>query len=264
MKRRLLSFLLLPALFASGCANTEAWEHQIAVLEFDRDAAQQQAEQAERDKDAAQRETTIAHNDNKILKERLALAYDALRDARTQLDTGMHDRLTELSEATDKPGGQAYEISQYGGIVLESGIFFAAGSHQLTPAGQQALKPLIAKLQEPGYAGYEIELAGHTDADRITRTAGKYRDNHDLASMRANSVRIFLLESGVAESRVWLSSWGPNHPLADADKAKNRRVEILLHKRDDDTTVPASSPRDPASQPSSTSAPAEGEEPRGS
>lgn len=241
----LLSFVLCAG--AAGCSSTEPYEKREKELLWKLDAAEQAAEQSEVDKRLAQKEVELAQSKVHVLNERLALAYDAVREARAKLDAGLHDRLQQLSESSTT--GQKYEISQYGGIVLESGIFFASGSHELTSKGQEALRSLVATLSKDEYKEYEIELAGHTDADKITRTAARYRDNHDLAAMRANSVRRFLIEQGgVGGERVYLSAWGPDKPLGGekagkTGKAADRRVEILLHKKTDATSLPASSPR---------------------
>lgn len=239
--RRRFSIAILPLALAAGCSSTDKWEAALREERWKRDAAEQAAEQAMIDKVRADQELALAQKNNRVLQERLALAYDALREARAKLDAGLHDRLTELSESTASPD-QRYEISQYGGIVLESGIFFGSGRHELTPAGKAALTQLVATLLKDDYRDYEIELAGHTDSDPITRSADRYRDNHDLAAMRANSVRRFLIEQGVPAERVYLSAWGHHRPLGK-DKAKDRRVEILLHKRSTEPTLPASAPR---------------------
>lgn len=252
MSRRIVTSLLLPfLLFAAGCSSTEPFEEQIRELTWRENAANQAAEQAAVDKRLAEREVSIARADNKILQEKLALAYDALREARARMDETLHDRVTELSES--QAGGPALQISQYGGVVLESGILFGSGRHSLTSGGKSALQPLVATLLKPDYAGYEIELAGHTDSDPIRRSADKYRDNHDLGALRANSVRRFLIEQGVPADRVYLSSWGSDHPISSTSKAQNRRVELVLHPLDtgeptaageDETALPASAQRD--------------------
>jgi chemotaxis protein MotB len=250
---RKLSLFLLPLLFASGCASTEPFEEQIRELTWRLNASEQAAEQATVDKRLAEREVAIARGDNKVLNEKLALAFDALREARARVDETLHDRVTELSESGQS--GEALQISQYGGVVLESGILFGSGRHQLTKSGKQALEPLVATLLKPDYAEYEIELAGHSDSDPIRRSASKYRDNHDLAALRANSVRRFLIERGLPSDRVYLSSWGPTHPISATEKAPNRRVELVLHPIGDeqpnggsedvsDASLPASASRD--------------------
>src|SRR5690606_11115515 len=111
------------------------------------------------DKGLAEKEVELARRENKVLQEQLAVAYDAVRDARAKLDEKLADRITELSESTP---GQKLEISQYGGVVLESGILFTPGKHELSKAGEAALSPLVATLLKPEYAGYDLELAGHT------------------------------------------------------------------------------------------------------
>jgi chemotaxis protein MotB len=240
MRRHLIASLSLALLFAAGCTNTEMYEDQIQTLTFRGDAAEQHAEQAVLDKQRSEHELELAQRQVRVLNEKLALAYDALREARSRPDEAQHDRMTELARSNG--GGGAFEISRWGGIALESGIFFSSGRHELTPAGQQALGPLIEKLKTDEYKDYDIELAGHTDADPITRSADRYRDNHDLAALRANSVRRFLIERGVPAERVHLTAWGPNRPFGQ-DKPKDRRVEILLHKRTPDEALPASAPR---------------------
>jgi chemotaxis protein MotB len=244
MLRRTVRLAVLPFLLCAGCTSVEPYEKQINELLFRCNAAEQAAEQATVDKRLAEREVQIQTKQVRVLQEKLALSYDALREARSQADEKLHDRLTELSQSTD--GGQALQISQYGGIVLDSGIFFSSGQHDLTAAGKRALEGMVATLLKDEYTNYEVEVTGHTDSDPIKSSAGRYRDNHDLASLRANSVRRFLVERGLAEGRLYLSAWGPFHPLSPTDKAKNRRVEIVLHKRDTESpaALPASTPRE--------------------
>lgn len=252
MYRRALTLSLLPLLLAAGCSSTEPFQDQIRELTWRCDAADQAAEQATVDKRLAEREVNLARGENKVLHEKLALAYDALREAKARANEELHDRVTELSESSGS--SQALQISQYGGVVLESGILFGSGRHTLTASGKQALEPLVATLLKPDYAGYDIELAGHSDSDPIKRSANKYRDNHDLAALRANSVRRYLIERGLPAERTYLSSWGSTHPISTTAKAPNRRVEIVLHPIDsgepqakdeskEETALPASAPQ---------------------
>jgi chemotaxis protein MotB len=241
MKRMLVLSALLTAAFASGCSSAEPLEERIRELNWQLDSAEQATEQANVDKRLAQRELELARGNTRVSHEKLALAYDALREARTQLDESLGDRLTSLSQAQP---GKKLEISQYGGVVLESGILFKPGRYELTGAGKQALAPLVAKLSESDYDAYEIELAGHTDTDPIRRTKTRYRDNWDLGAMRANSVRRHLIEQGIEAERLQLSSWGYRRPIEAGNKARNRRVEIMLHKKT--KALPASAQKAPA------------------
>ena len=240
MLKRLSPFFFLLTLYSAGCANTEPLEERIVELNWQLDAAEQSSEQATVDKRLAERELELAQKEARVQKEKLALAYDALREARTRLDERLPDRVSQLAES-HQPGEKNLEISQYGGVVLESGVLFKAGHHDLTSAGQRALEPLVATLLKDEYEDDEIELAGHSDSDPIKRTKGRYRDNWDLAAMRANSVRLFLIEKGVPTERLSLSSWGYHRPIEAGKKAHNRRVEIMLRKKL--AALPASAPR---------------------
>ncbi len=237
---RRLTLILAPLILMAGCTSTEPFEEQIRVLTWKLSAAEEAAELSAIDCKLAERETDHAKTDQTVLKEKLALAYDGLRDAHAKIDEGLQDRLTALSESTVTPG-ERLSISKYGGVVLKSSVLFAPGKHELTKAGRAALEPLAQTLMGQDYDGYDIELAGHTDDDRIRHTKRRYRDNWDLAAMRANSVRRFLNEKGISEERLLLSSWGFSRPFGGADKAKNRRVEVMLRKKV--KALPASSPR---------------------
>ena len=233
MMRRFALVLAPAVLLAAGCATPQSLQRQIEILQFDKDSGQQAVEQAAINERLAQRETALAKNGVRVMSEKLRLAYDALRVANAKLDEGLHDRLTELSQASD---GEALSISKYGGVVLKSSVLFRAGSHTLTAAGKRALDPLARTLLQAKYDGYDIEVAGHTDSDPIKRTKKRYRDNWDLGAMRANSVRRYLSDAGLPKDRLLLSAWGFTRPLGD--KARNRRVEVMLRKTAIDS-VPA-------------------------
>lgn len=240
--RRLL--LVLPLFLTFGCASTEPFEQHIDELTWRLDAAEQAAEQAVVDKRLAERELAIAQQQLQVKQERLELSYDALRETRKTFEEQLQGRLNEM--ATTEGSSSPLVISKYGGIVLESEIFFAAGQHTLKPAGKKALASLAQLLQKPEYADKVVEVVGHTDTDKIQKAKKRYRDNYDLGGMRANSVRRHLESLGIPASQTYIASWGPTRPLEDGNKARNRRVEIVLH---DPQSTPASttSPTLPAS-----------------
>ncbi|MBL4849949.1 MAG: OmpA family protein [Planctomycetes bacterium] len=237
---KLSPIFLVLALAAAGCSNTEPLEDRIVELNWQIDSAEQASEQSTVDKRLAQRELELSQKGSRVLKERLALAYDALREARTRLDERLPERVNQLAES-HQPGAQKLEISQYGGVVLESGVLFGGGRHELTKAGKRALQPMVTTLLKDEYDSYEIEVSGHSDTDPIKRSKGRYRDNWDLAAMRANSVRRFLVQQGVPTERLTTSSYGYHRPIEKGNKARNRRVEISLRKKM--TSLPASAPR---------------------
>jgi OOP family OmpA-OmpF porin len=69
-----------------------------------------------------------------------------------------------------------------------------------------------------------LEIGGHTDA-----TGGRAH-NVELSIRRAESVRQYLIQKGVAADRLEAKGYGPDRPIASnrtrEGRAANRRVEL--------------------------------------
>ena len=72
----------------------------------------------------------------------------------------------------------------------------------------------------------KIQIAGHTDSD------GEAADNLLLSQQRANAVRTYLINKGIAPSRIISIGYGETKPIGDNNtpegKAKNRRTEVSI------------------------------------
>lgn len=103
-------------------------------------------------------------------------------------------------------------------------IFFATGSSKLLAKSFQSLKEVAQVLKDN--PSYRIDISGYTD------NTGSDDLNQKLSENRANSVKQYLIENGVEESRVTSAGYGKSKPIADnktADgRAQNRRVEMSL------------------------------------
>jgi outer membrane protein OmpA-like peptidoglycan-associated protein len=70
----------------------------------------------------------------------------------------------------------------------------------------------------------QVEVGGHTDSD------GRAEYNQALSQWRADAVRKYLADKGVAAYRMTAKGYGEDKPIASngsADgRAKNRRVEL--------------------------------------
>jgi len=70
----------------------------------------------------------------------------------------------------------------------------------------------------------KLEISGHTD------NMGKADYNRDLSRQRAETVRMYMINKGVAEDRLTAVGYGPDKPIADNKtangRAQNRRVEV--------------------------------------
>ncbi|MBL9023361.1 MAG: OmpA family protein [Myxococcales bacterium] len=101
-----------------------------------------------------------------------------------------------------------------------------------------------------------VEVAGHTD------NSGDAKLNKDLSQKRADAVRKYMIDKGVAESRLRATGYGQEKPISDnntaAGKQKNRRVEFnILHSTTKKPPAqPAPAPAQPApAQPAPPPAP---------
>jgi outer membrane protein OmpA-like peptidoglycan-associated protein len=88
------------------------------------------------------------------------------------------------------------------------------------------LQSIAAILKEYPTAAFSIE--GHTDSD------GKDATNQKLSEDRAAAVKNYLIENGIATSRLSSVGYGETKPIdsnkTKAGKANNRRVEVKLVK----------------------------------
>ncbi|HEV8111294.1 MAG TPA: OmpA family protein [Planctomycetota bacterium] len=117
-------------------------------------------------------------------------------------------------------------------ISIPSSITFASGQATLSKDGQKALKEVASTLKKQ-YAGAKYEIEGHTDADPIKKS--KFASNRELSIARAMAVLTYLVEEcSIKDDQCVVAGFGQYEPLApndnDKDKAKNRRVEIVVHR----------------------------------
>lgn len=116
------------------------------------------------------------------------------------------------------------------GYSAKGDVLFASGSTELTKAGREALDIVYEKM-----AGLDapVRVDGHTDSDPINKTKDRFPlGNIQLGAERAIAVRAYLVKKGMAESSVYIASYGPHHPVANGtdseSKKRNRRVEIMV------------------------------------
>jgi len=113
---------------------------------------------------------------------------------------------------------------------LEMTIGFAQGGASLDDAAKAALDDALASAQmaEDG----PIVLRGHSDS------GGSDAANMRASRNRAQSVRDYLVENGVASDRIEIIAFGEQNPVApnalpdgspnEAGRERNRRVELVV------------------------------------
>lgn len=105
-------------------------------------------------------------------------------------------------------------------------IFFQSGKYNLNEQQEEQLSSLVEQLTNNTEISLSIE--GHCDNSE----SGMY--SFDISEKRADAIKSYLVEQGIAESRLTVVGYSDEKPDAGADtnqaKAQNRRVEFSATK----------------------------------
>lgn len=111
-------------------------------------------------------------------------------------------------------------------VSLEAKLLFASGSTVVGAEGQKALVELAQVLQTE--KELEIIVEGHTDTDALNK-ASHPKNNWELSVLRATSViEIMLAKSEMDPKQLMAAGRSEYIPVDPTDKAKNRRIEIII------------------------------------
>ncbi len=134
--------------------------------------------------------------------------------------------LASISGAEVSQDGQAVRIR------LDGAKLFASGKASIvnSSANSKLLDDVVVALRR-NYTGRRITIEGHTDSDPIRRS--RWKNNQQLSQARAEAIYHALRRRGVPEQLLTVAGYGASRPVADnstkAGKARNRRVEIVVH-----------------------------------
>lgn len=163
-------------------------------------------ELAEREKRVNELEDLIAKKDEAVnaLKEKVANAL-----------LGFKDKGLTVEERN----GKVY-------VSMEAKLLFPSGSTKIDQEGKKALVELAKVLQDQ--ADLEVLVEGHTDTDALKSSAHP-KNNWELSVLRATAVVEIMLEnSSMDKTKITAAGRGEFVPVDPNDKAKNRRIEIIL------------------------------------
>lgn len=130
----------------------------------------------------------------------------------------------ELRRQTEGTGIEVERIGDQIALTMPSGITFDVNSASIKGDFYGPLDEVSTTLIE--YPKTAVDVVGHASAD------GPDDYNQELSERRANSVRSYLVNSGVQSVRVQAFGLGETQPIADNStqegRVANRRVEIFL------------------------------------
>lgn len=136
---------------------------------------------------------------------------------------------TKIEEALFSLKGEGLTLEQRQGKIyvrMDASLLFPSGSVVMNEKGKQAIIKLAQSIQDQ--KDLEIVVEGHTDTDAVN-PGGKYNDNWELSVLRATTVTKIMIENSQVDPMILTASGQSEyHPIDVNDKAKNRRIEIIL------------------------------------
>jgi chemotaxis protein MotB len=170
---------------------------------------------------ALQNSSTALEDREARLKELEALlsrkdsAADALKDKVSKALLGFKDKGLSIEQRN----GKVY-------VSLEAKLLFPSGSTTIDPQGKAALVDLATAIEDQ--TDLEIIVEGHTDTDQL-KSSTTPKNNWELSVLRATAViEILTANSKLEPTMLAASGRSEFHPVDPEDKAKNRRIEIIL------------------------------------
>jgi outer membrane protein OmpA-like peptidoglycan-associated protein len=170
--------------------------------------------------------THVAAVDTKITNTQSQADEEKARIAQHDTMLASLDRASREAVLRAEAAGKLAEGKFLYNVTLQDdGYKFKTNKYGLSDDEKAKLTEFAGKLKNDNRNVY-IEIQGHTDS------TGKPDYNETLGEERAEAVRLFLNEQGVALNRMNTISYGETAPVADNKskdgRAKNRRVNIVV------------------------------------
>jgi len=206
-------------------ANAQAAEAQRAAAEQAQREAQAASAQAVRDRAAADAARAAAVQQQQQAEAEAERARQAAAQADAQRQQAESEK-TQLRERLRQQLNAILETRETarGLIVNISDVLFDFNKYTLKPGAREKMAKVSGILL--AYPGLKLQLEGHTDS------VGSDDYNLKLSQQRADAVRDFLVEQGVAMASIASIGLGKSDPVASNDTAtgrqQNRRVELVV------------------------------------
>ncbi|MAI24332.1 MAG: hypothetical protein CL828_09755 [Crocinitomicaceae bacterium] len=197
-------------------------ENRALLEELSKNRAELQAQEDDLltlNEDLNQREAELANRSQRIQElEGLLASRDAAAEAlRAQLAQALLG-FADKGLTVEQRNGKVY-------VSLEAQLLFPSGSTAINTNGKQALQELAQVVS--AQSNLEIIVEGHTDTDQL-RSAAIPRNNWELSVLRSTAVVEILTNSGVVPEALSAAGRSEYHPIDPENKARNRRIEIIL------------------------------------
>jgi outer membrane protein OmpA-like peptidoglycan-associated protein len=191
-------------------ARNQATDAQAATAQANADLANSQAASASA-LSAAQADA----EQSRLAAQQAQLSAQQAETDKAAMRAKLSEQLNSILQTRDSARGL---------IVSMSDVLFDTGRYSLKPGAREKLAKVAGILL--AYPGLNIEVGGYTD------NVGGDGMNQTLSENRADSVRDYLVQEGVARNSVSARGFGNTSPVSSNDNSagrqQNRRVELLV------------------------------------
>ena len=230
------NYRILRAKYNKQVSTIEALEANYNKLRLSgaKDVAELSAELETRRIELQKKEDALLKKEADLAKQQ-ALISDQQKELTTLQDIiAQQEEATRLlkdkvTKALKNFASQGLTVEERNGkiyVSLEAKLLFASGSTIVEPNGKNALIELAKVLQAE--KELEIIVEGHTDSDAL-KSSKHPKNNWELSVLRSTSViDIMLNNSEIDPKQLMAAGRSEFHPVDPENKAKNRRIEIII------------------------------------
>lgn len=217
-------------------AQNEAYEQKLDQMRMKgaKESANYQADIDAKNQELQRKEDALKSLESELIaKEKLLIEREErvteLEEMIKRKDDAMKQLKSRVSNALKGFENKGLTVVEKNGkiyVSLEAKLLFASGSTTVEPDGKKALVDLAKVLENE--KDLEIIVEGHTDTDKLASTAHP-KNNWELSVLRSTAVvEIMIGNSKMNPMQLMAAGRGEYHPVDTKDKAKNRRIEVII------------------------------------
>lgn len=217
-------------------AQNEAYEQKLDQMRMkgQKESANYQADIDSKNLELQRKEDALKTLESELIaKEKLLIEREErvteLEEMIKRKDDAMKQLKTRVSAALKGFENKGLTVVEKNGkiyVSLEAKLLFASGSTTVEPDGKKALVDLAKVLETE--KDLEIIVEGHTDTDKLASTSHP-KNNWELSVLRSTAVvEIMIGNSKMNPMQLMAAGRGEYHPVDPKDKAKNRRIEVII------------------------------------
>lgn len=205
-------------LLKSGSASNASLLKELEASRIELQSKEDRLQQVEKELNARERALSQKEARIKELESMLKNKDEAAKLLKDKIASALRG-FTDKGISVEEKDGKIY-------VSMEAKLLFPSGSTVVNPEGKKAIIDLAGVLQSQ--EDIDILVEGHTDSDAL-RSAAHPKDNWELSVLRATSVvKIMLGNSEMDPIHISASGRSEFLPVDPHDKAKNRRIEIII------------------------------------